>query len=84
MNVTVEIEELVLHGFPAEWRYAVAEALERELAARIAERGLALGPAQHDFDALPPLKLQLSPDATPDQLGRRAAQVLHEALEDLG
>lgn len=38
MNVIIEIEELVLHGFPAGDRYAIAEALTRELSRLIAER----------------------------------------------
>ncbi len=38
MNVIIEIEELVLHGFPAGDRYAIAEALTRELSRLVAER----------------------------------------------
>ena len=37
-RVEVRIEELVLHGFSLD-RHAVGDAVERELAARIAEHG---------------------------------------------
>jgi len=38
-RVEVHIEELVLHGFSSLDRHAVGDAVERELAARIAEQG---------------------------------------------
>lgn len=40
MNVTIEIDELVLHGFAAGDRYRIGEAVQAELARLIAERGL--------------------------------------------
>lgn len=40
MNVTIEIDELVLHGFAAGDRYRIGEAVQVELARIIAERGL--------------------------------------------
>lgn len=40
MNVTIEIDELVLHGFAAGDRRRIGEAVQVELARIIAERGL--------------------------------------------
>lgn len=42
MNVIIEIEELVLHGFPAGDRHAIADALADELSRLVAERPLPL------------------------------------------
>ena len=40
MNIVIEIDELVLHGFPAPDRYRIGEAVQAELARIFAERGL--------------------------------------------
>lgn len=40
MNIVIEIDELVLHGFPAADRYRIGEAVQAELARIFAERGL--------------------------------------------
>lgn len=39
-DVTVHIEELVLHGFDAADRHRIGDAVQRELARLLAERGL--------------------------------------------
>jgi hypothetical protein len=43
MNIIIEIDELVLHGFPATDRYRIGEAVHEELARIFAERGLTEG-----------------------------------------
>jgi len=40
MNIVIEIDELVLHGFPAADRYRIGEAVQAGLARIFAERGL--------------------------------------------
>jgi hypothetical protein len=40
MNIVIEIDELVLHGFPPGDRYRIGEAVQAELARIFAERGL--------------------------------------------
>lgn len=40
MNLVIEIDELVLHGFPAADRYRIGDAVQAELARIFAERGL--------------------------------------------
>jgi hypothetical protein len=40
MNIVIEIDELVLHGFPPGERYRISEAVEAELARILGERGL--------------------------------------------
>jgi hypothetical protein len=39
-HISVEIGELVLHGFAAADRYRIGDAIERELARLLVERGL--------------------------------------------
>jgi hypothetical protein len=45
-SVEIEIEELVLHGFAPGDRYAIAAAVQRELARVLADRGVPRGWAQ--------------------------------------
>jgi hypothetical protein len=40
MDIVIEIDELVLHGFPAADRYRIGDAVQAELARIFAERGL--------------------------------------------
>ena len=40
MNIVIEIDELVLHGFPTADRYRIGEAVQAELTRIFAERGL--------------------------------------------
>ena len=40
MNIVIEIDELVLHGFPPGERYRIGEAVQAELARILGERGL--------------------------------------------
>ena len=40
MNIVIEIDELVLHGFPPADRHRIGEAVQAELARIFVERGL--------------------------------------------
>jgi hypothetical protein len=40
MEIVIEIDELVLHGFPPGERYRIGEAVQEELARIVGERGL--------------------------------------------
>jgi hypothetical protein len=41
MDIVIEIDELVLHGFPPADRYRIGEAVQAELTRILGERGLA-------------------------------------------
>jgi hypothetical protein len=41
MDIVIEIDELVLHGFPPGDRYRIGEAVQAELTRILGERGLA-------------------------------------------
>ena len=40
MNIVIEIDELILHGFPPGDRYRIGEAVQAELVRMLGERGL--------------------------------------------
>jgi hypothetical protein len=76
-RVEVRIEELVLHGFPSFDRHAVGDAVERELAARIAEHA--------SFAPLSAGRVDAGEFAAPaslgaDTLGSRVAEHVGRAL----
>jgi hypothetical protein len=76
-SVEVRIEELVLHGLPPLDRHAVGDAVERELAARIAEQGSFNPPSAGRADAgdfAAPAGLDV------DALGSRVADHVGRAL----
>ena len=56
-EIEVHIEELVLHGFAPEDRWSIGDALERELRALLAEKGVPStwfsSPARIDAGSLP-------------------------------
>lgn len=81
MNVTIEIDELVLHGFPAADRHAIADALETELARLVAERGLPAGLADGAGAALAPSgRFTLAPGAAGASVGAGAVEAIYQAL----
>jgi hypothetical protein len=79
----LQIDELVLHGYPAEFRYAVADVMERELAALIRVHGWPCRKADGKPRVVPAISLALPEDATREEVGRLAARQLYLALEQL-
>ena len=80
-DVSVRIDELVLHGFPPGGHRRLAEALQAELARLLAadppgalRRVTAAPPAPH----LP--TVTLAPDTGPAAAGRAVARALHRSL----
>ncbi len=85
MNVIIEIEELVLHGFPAGERYAIAEGLAGELSQLVAERP-ALLEALQAADGVSMGKVLtgqfvLSRGAQGEAIGMAAGQAVLQAIE---
>jgi hypothetical protein len=76
-DVELELEELVLHGFPAADRGRIRAAVERALAARIAEGGLprelAGGGALARLDGG---RFAVERDASPESIGARVAEAI--------
>ncbi len=81
MNVIIDIEELVLHGFPAGQRYAIAEAVERELARLVNEQGAPSGLATApDALAVDGGAIRLTAGARPQQVGAQVARAIYGGL----
>lgn len=81
MNVIIEIEELVLYGFPAGQHYAIAEAVERELARLVNEQGAPTGlAAAPDASAVDGGAFRLAADARPQQIGAQVARAIYGGL----
>lgn len=79
MNVTIEIDELVLRGMPpGRVGYEVVEALERELARLVALRGLPQGVTEQSYHTLPALTIRGPAGST--ELGAMLAEVLYSSL----
>ena len=80
-GIELTIDELVLDGLLRSGRYALAEALERELARLIVERG---APFLNRLDAMPVLDagtFEVAANATPQAIGQQIALTLYEGME---
>jgi len=80
-DVTVCIEELILHGFEPRDRYAIAVALEREFARLFTENeippSLLKGGDVIHVDAG---GFEVSPGGTPEAVGAQVAQAIYGGL----
>ncbi|HET6974141.1 MAG TPA: hypothetical protein VFH96_08970 [Pyrinomonadaceae bacterium] len=83
--VELHIEELVLHGFAAGDRYAIAEAVQRELSrllmVQVAGQGLPPSFAENSEQArLDAGTFKVSPSANCEAIGGQIAQTVHQGL----
>jgi hypothetical protein len=80
-NIELHIEELVLRGFAAKDRYAIGEAVQRELQRLFAEQGvphsLAQGYEQAQLDAG---AFNVKAGAKADEIGTQVAQSIYGGL----
>ena len=80
-DVRLRIEELVLDGFAPGDRYRIGEAVERELARLLAERGvpgaLAAGGEAPQLDAG---SFELAPTLSAEAIGARVAAAVYGGL----
>ena len=85
LNIKLHIEELVLHSFAPNDRYAIADAVERELSRLLAEdfmnaglpRSLADNSGQPRLDAG---NFQVSPGSKAGSIGNQIAQAVHGGI----
>ncbi len=70
--IEVQIDELVLRGFPASTRFRIAAALQSELA-QLLQRGKTAGNRR-------PGPVRLSSDASPKAIGRELARSVHREV----
>jgi hypothetical protein len=79
--IELDIEELVLDGFPASHRHFIRAAVERELTRLFAERGVP--PTWNSDQAIPRLQggsIALRPGTPPSAVGRQIAGALYQSM----
>jgi hypothetical protein len=80
-NFEVTIDELVLTGFAPGDRFHIADAVERELARLLTERGIpGLDGKSVAMEGLDAGKFKVAGGARAAGIGRQAAQLLHQQL----
>lgn len=84
-DIELHIDGLILHGFPAADRHRIGEAVERELALLLSERGVPMGCDQDvHIDRLDGGRMRLSASVEADALGAEIARSLYGLLERNG
>jgi hypothetical protein len=84
LNVTVHIEELVLHGFAPGDRHAIAAGLQGELGRLLTEHGLppalAAGASRETLAGAP---LAIAPESQPTVIGAQVARSVYEGAANV-
>lgn len=81
-NVELHIDEIVLYGFAHRDRYAIQEAIQRELTRLIGERGIAASFLQgSDAERLDAGTVTIQQGMPPDAIGTQVAQTVYRGLE---
>lgn len=78
--VELEIEELVLHGFSASDRFAIGDAVQRELERLITEQGVPGLAHSVSTDRLDGGVLRIASGTRPQVIGAQLAQKVHEGF----
>jgi hypothetical protein len=85
VNVELHIEELLLHGFPPDYRHRVGDALEHELSRLFTERGVPPSLARGgDIPHLNAGGFQINPELGAEAVGARVARSLYGGLDPQG
>ena len=79
MRIELEIEQLILHDFPAHERQRIAAAIERELARLIEQEGL-LGIGAGGLWLGELAEIEVDAGLKPDQIGARVAEQIYDGL----
>ncbi|HEX6709750.1 MAG TPA: hypothetical protein VF068_05405 [Rubrobacter sp.] len=82
MNVELHIEELVLHGFPPDYRHHIGGAVEQEISRLFTEQGVP--PSLSRGGNIPRLDagaFRMSPELGADAVGARVARSLYEGMK---
>ncbi|MDP8993238.1 MAG: hypothetical protein M3N31_09355 [Actinomycetota bacterium] len=81
VHVDLQIEELVLHGVEPRQRYAVGEAIERELARLVVDRGIPdVLRTSDELTGLEAPGIQVEHGATAEGLGLEVARAVYGVL----
>jgi hypothetical protein len=80
-SVELHIEELVLHGFAPSHRYAIGDAVEREMARLLSDQGVPI--ALRSQSATAEIKggtFNAAHNARPGAIGRQIAQAVYQGF----
>lgn len=81
MNLELEIEDLVLEGFPAAYRDRIARAVHGELERLFAERGVPPSlEAGGDLATIDGGSFEAAPGASPEAVGAQVARALYGGM----
>ena len=82
-TVTLQIEELVLHGFAPGDRYRIADAVEREMGRLLAERGVPVEWAStgSPVDSLNADSFEIVAGARPERIGTQIAEAIYGSFD---
>jgi hypothetical protein len=80
-SIELRIEELVLHGFAPGDRYAIGDAVERELVRLLGEQGVPISlRSESATDEIRGLTFNAAPNAKPSAIGRKIAQAVYQGF----
>lgn len=80
-SVELHIEELVLHGFAPGDRYAIGDAVEREIARLLGEQGFPISlRSKSQVDEISGATFNAAHNATPGVIGRQIAQAVYQGF----
>ena len=80
-NIELHIEELVLHGFSPRERYAIGEAVQRELTRLFTEQGIHPSLWQGRIARLDGGSIQVKQDTKADAIGKQVAQSVYGGMK---
>ena len=80
-NIELHIEELVLHGFSPRERYAIGEAVQRELTRLFTEQGIHPSLRQGRIARLDGGSIQVKQGTKADAIGKQVAQSVYGGMK---
>jgi hypothetical protein len=81
MKVDLHIEELIMHGFAPEDRYRIGDAVEKELANLLAERGMPPLENGLEIAGLNVGDILIAKGAKPQAIGAQVARAVYGGLK---
>ena len=80
-NIELHIEELVLHGFSPRERYAIGEAVQRELTQLFAEQGIHPSLNEQRIARLDGGSISVKQGTKADAIGKQVAQTVYGGMK---
>jgi len=81
MKIELHINELIMHGFAPEDRYRIGEAVEKELANLLTERGMPPQENGLEIAGLNVGDISIAKGARPEAIGAQVARAVYGGLK---